>query len=174
MRNILIKYIIGVFLISGLVAFTTPVLAAGETNYQDQQWISAMSIDKPAVDSDLNSLMAGVDPNSISSKNIDKLTKNFQIYSNAITTDSQKAIDHSDSYIVSPDLLPTKNAYGKAMYQAKWAGFYATQFSTNMLSNEGKKALDDFKNVQNCINSYNTNMNEATRLYDIYLKKQAA
>jgi hypothetical protein len=161
-----------IFLINCLVASTTPVLAADGTNYQDQQWISAMSIDKPVVDSDLNSLMEGVDINSISPKNIEKLTNNFRIYSNAITTDSQKAIDHSDSYIVSPDLLPTKNAYGNAMYQAKWAGFYATQFATNMLSNEGAKALDDGKKVNNCINSYKTNINEASRLYEIYMKKQ--
>lgn len=63
MGNSLTKYIFLVSLITFLLTFTQPVLGQTQTNYQDQEWIQAIGIDKQVVDNDLNSLMAGVDPN---------------------------------------------------------------------------------------------------------------
>lgn len=172
MRDNLTKNIFLFFLISCLFVFTTPVLGQTQTNYQDQQWIQAVSIDKQAVDNDLNSLMAGVDPNSISSSNLDMLTINFQTYSNAITTDSLNAMNRSKFYTVSPELSRTKTAYRHAMDQAKWAGYYASQLSTDILSNQREKALDNFHKSNGFIMSYNNYIREMNRVYGIYLKQQ--
>ena len=176
MKNTFRKYIVRfsqigcLVAITFLVAFSTPILATAQADNQDQLWIQAVNIDKSAVNTDMNSLMAGVDPNSMSPQNLQKLIKNFQTYSTALMTDSQKAMDHSDSYTVSSDLKPTKDAYRNAMYQAKWVGFYTSQFSTDMSSNQWTKAIDDLKKLQSYINLYNTNINEMNRLYDIYQK----
>lgn len=159
-------------LITFLLTFAIPVLGQTQTNYQDQEWIQAISKDKQVVDNDLNSLMAGVDPDSIST-NLDILTENFQTYSNATMTDSLIAMNCSKSYTVSPELSPTKTAYRHAMDQAKWAGYYATQFSIDMLNNKSAQALDDFNKSNGFIMPYNNYIREMNRVYGIYLKQQA-
>lgn len=172
MRNNLTKYISLVLLIMFLLTFTTPALGQIQNNYQDQQWIQTVSLDKQVVDNDLTSLMIGVDPNSISLNNLDRLTINFQTYSKATMTDSLTAMNRSKLYTVSLELSPTKTAYRHGMDQAKWAGYYATQFSNDMLSNQRVKALDDFNKSNGFIMSYHNYIREMNRVYGIYLKQQ--
>lgn len=82
-------------------------------------------------------------------------------------------MDRSKSYTVSTELSSTKIAYRHAMDQAKWAGYYATQFSTDMLNNQSEQALDDFNKSNGFIMSYNNYIREMNRVYGIYLKHQA-
>jgi len=168
MKSRLVKYISGFFLTICLVAFTTPASAA--ISNQDSQWINTINIDKPAVDKDISSLTAGVDPGSIAPANLEKLNQNYRTYSSALSADAQRAMDHSEAIVVSEELLPTKTAYNKAMNNAYWAGFYGTQFVTDSLSGDGQKALEHLNKSRNNVAAYTTNMNEMQREYAIYYR----
>lgn len=161
-------------LVALLIFFLLISMTATAVSAADADWIQTVSVDKPAVESDMVGLVKGVDANAITSpQNWQTLYTNFQTYSIALMTDSQKALDHSESYIVSSDLEPTKAAYENAMKQANWAGFYANKYVTDTASGNGAEAANDLLSTSDYITSYNTNMNEASRLYDIYLKSNA-
>ena len=168
MRNTFTKSIGLIFLISFLIASAVPVLAAGGTVSQDQQWYSAYSIDRPAVDSDISSLNTGVIEGLFSPENVERKVSNYRTYSSPLLTDSQKAMDHSKSYTVSPELSSAKYAYETAMENVNWAGFYAAQFATDTLSSKGEKANDDYTKAVNKINNYTKNIAETDRLLKIY------
>jgi hypothetical protein len=48
----------------------------------------------------------------------------LSIYANSLSTDSQKAIDNSDLYEVSPDLQSAKDEYKSTMVDAKQEADY--------------------------------------------------
>jgi hypothetical protein len=140
----------------------------------DVGWSQTVSVDKPTVDSDINGLTEGVDFNAVTTpENWQKIYTNFKTYSIALMTDSQKALDHSQAETVSSGLISAKAAYEKALGDANWAGFYANKYVTDTAGGKGEDAMTDLKNTVICINAYKTDINEASRLYDIYLKSQA-
>jgi len=152
-----------------VATMTVTVVSADDTS-----WSQRVSVDKPAVDSDMNSLVAGVDFNAITSPdNIKRLYTNFKTYSIALMKDSQIALDHSQDDIVSSDLNPTKLAYEKAMNDANVAAFYANKYVIDSASGDGENAVSDLSNTASCIKAYNTDIAEANRLYDIYVKSHA-
>ncbi len=101
MRNTLTRYIELIFLISCFVALAVPSLAADGILNQDQQWINVTTVDKNIVENDFNSLSAGINKNSISTDDLDKLTDNFQKNSTVLINDSQIALNHSTNSTVS-------------------------------------------------------------------------
>ena len=86
------------------------------TKYQDSQWSTTCVTDMTPVDNDIKCL-------TTAAKNYDTIS--LSKYASTLYTDSQKAIDDSDLYNVSPDLQDTKNEYRLAMVQANRVAVYA-------------------------------------------------
>jgi hypothetical protein len=76
------------------------------SNYQDTQWLAVCGADTSAVTDDINSM-------STAAQNYDFTSMSTS--ANALYTDSQKAMDDSDLYNVSPDLQGAKDEYRLAM-----------------------------------------------------------
>jgi len=169
-KNI-VPFLFLVCLLFGISVLSIPVQAAIGTIAQDQQWVSAQSVDSALVANDVYMMNNGVKA-SIAPKDYEAFIKNYQTYATALSRDSQIAMDHSNSYTVSQALLPTKNAYNAEMTAANWAGFYGSQAITAMLSGDADKASKDTNTTTFYLNAYYTDVTIRKNLYDNYIRAQ--
>lgn len=135
-----------------LILGTVP-LALGATKYQDAKWFAAADSDVKSVTND----MTGID---VAMEHSD--TQSLSTYGGYLYTDSQKAIDDSNLYDVSPHLQDAKDEYNSAMEQAEWAGaYYQTAIKEYDKGNEKNAKSDLTKATQ-------SKENYAKHLYKLY------
>ncbi len=108
------------------VTIPVPTLAPipiNETiNNQDSQWLATYLSDSLVVSNDMKYIGTALINTNFTSANND-FTLVFT-YANILYKDSQKAINDSDLYSVSPDLQSTKDEYQLEMLQAQSAAVY--------------------------------------------------
>jgi hypothetical protein len=108
------------------VAMPFPTLAPipiNETiNNQDSQWLATYLSDSLVVSNDMKYIGTALINTNFTSANND--FKSVFTYANTLYKDSQKAINDSDLYSVSPDLQSTKDEYRLEMVQANRAAVY--------------------------------------------------
>jgi len=123
--------------------------------YQNYQWSTNCISYMAQVDNDMKYL-------TTAAKNYD--FSSVSIYANTLYTDSQKAIEDSDLYNVSPDLQDAKNEYRSAMIQAKMVAVY-TNSGIDKYNNGNFIAVNsDVKQAIECVNSYKEHIKKATKI----------
>ncbi len=122
------------------------------TKYQNSQWSTTCVADRIPVDNDMKYL-------TTAAKNYD--TTLLSTYASTLYTDSQKAIDDSDLYNVSPDLQDTKNEYRLAMVQANKVAVYANSGLEGYNNGNFEAVNSDLKKATECIESYNQHIKKA-------------
>ena len=133
------------------------------TKYQNSQWSTTCVADRIQVDNDMKYL-------TTAAKNYD--TTSLSTYASTLCTDSQKAIDDSDLYNVSPDLQDTKNEYRLAMLQANKVAVYANS-GVGEYNNGNFGALNsDVKQAIECVKSYNEHIKKVVKLLNNYKSKK--
>ena len=108
------------------VAMPAPTLAPipinETTNYQDSQWLAMYLSNSLGVSNDMKYLGTALINTNFTSTN-NNFTSVFTS-ANTLYKDSQKAINDSDLYSVSPDLQSAKDEYRLEMIQANSAAIY--------------------------------------------------
>ena len=99
-----------------------PIPINATTNYQDSQWLATYLSNSLVVANDMKYLGTALINNNFTSANNDFTS--VSTYANTLDKDSQKAINDSDLYRVSPDLQSAKDEYRLQMVQAKSAAVY--------------------------------------------------
>ncbi len=99
-----------------------PIPINATTNYQDSQWLETYLSNSLVVADDMKYLGTALMNNNFTSDNNDFTS--VSTYANTLDKDSQKAINDSDLYSVSPDLQNAKDEYRLQMVQAKSAAVY--------------------------------------------------
>ena len=92
-----------------------------------------------------------------------------QSHANSLFIDSQKAMDDSDLYSVSPDLQGIKDEYRSAMVQANWAAYYISTGIEDSNKGDTKTATSDLnqavQNMKSCTEHTN-NLNKMLKSYN--------
>jgi hypothetical protein len=108
------------------VAMQAPTLAPipinETTNYQDSQWLTTYLSNSLVVANDMKYL--GVALMNINFTSAPNDFTSASAYTNTLYKDSQKAMDNSNLYNVSPDLQSAKDKYQLEMLQAQGAAVY--------------------------------------------------
>jgi hypothetical protein len=125
------------------------------TKYQNSQWSTTCVADRIQVDNDMKYL-------TTAAKNYD--TTSLSTYASTLCTDSQKAIDDSDLYNVSPDLQDTKNEYRLAMLQANKVAVYANSGLEGYNNGNFEAVNSELKKATECIESYNQHIKKAAEI----------
>ena len=99
-----------------------PIPINATTNYQDSQWLAKYLSNSLIVANDMKYLGNALINNNFASANNDFTS--VSTCANTLDKDSQKAINDSDLYSVSPDLQSAKDEYRLQMVQAKSAAVY--------------------------------------------------
>ena len=148
--------------IAGLpLTLATPIHET--TKYQDSQWSTACLSDMTQVDNDMKCL-------TTAAKNYDFTSAST--YAPILYTDSQKAIENSDLYNVSPDLQSAKDEYRSAMAQANRVAAYAN-YGVEEYNNGNFEAINtDSKHAIECVKSYNEHLKKAVKLSNDYKSKK--
>ena len=107
------------------------------------------------VDNDMKYLTAAA-------KNYD--TTSLSKYAGTLYTDSQKAIEDSDLYNVSPDLQDTKDEYRLAMVQANRVAVYANSGVGEFNNGNFEAVNSDVKQAIECVKFYNEHIKKAAKL----------
>ena len=129
------------------------------TKYQDSKWLTMCASDITQVTTDMKSL-------TIAAKNHD--TTLLSTYANTLYTDSQKAMDDSTLYKVSPVLQDAKDEYRLAMLQANMVSVYAN-FGVEEYNNGNFVALNsDIKQAIECVKSYNEHIKKVAKFSNNY------
>jgi cellobiose-specific phosphotransferase system component IIA len=136
------------------------------TNYQDSQWLTTYIADSLVVGNDMKYLgTALINTNSTSANN--DFTSASK-YSNTLYKDSQKAINDSDLYSVSPDLQSAKDEYQLEMLQAQSAAVYI-HYGIEAYKKGNIEAGDsEMKQALQSINSVTEHANRAASLLKAY------
>ncbi len=94
----------------------------GQLAYQDSQWLTSLAADELVVSNDMKYLSTALNKTdfTLDSNGFTSVST----YANTLYTDSQKAMDDSALYNVSPDLQSAKDEYQLAMVQAQSAAVY--------------------------------------------------
>ena len=96
----------------------------------------------------------------------------LSIYANALFKDSQKAMDNSDLYKVSPDLQGTKNEYRLSMVDANWAAFYLSAGVEDRNKGDIQTASSDLNQATQLMKSSGQHANNVTVLLKVYNSKK--
>lgn len=137
----------------------TQKVEASSTNYQDAQWLTAMSRNAPIVGNDMTSVSAVV-----SSSDYVSLSN----YGSALYYDSIAAIDDSNMYDVSPALQPTKDEFEKAIYDSKDAGFNIVSGIYELNQGRTDESIKYLTLAADNIDECQRHTKTATRLLDEY------
>lgn len=144
---------------------TSEVAATSESsNYQDAQWLVTFTTDSTIVANDMKYVSSAITKNDYTS---------LSIYANSLFTDSQKAMDDSDLYSVSPDLQGTKDEYRLAMVQANWAAYYISTGINDFNNGDVQTATSDFNQATQDMKSCGEHANKATKLLNAYNSKKS-
>ncbi len=173
MKKILNTSILGVVKFFVVICLVTVAIAAlpltlatpihETTKYQDPQWSTACISDMTQVDNDMKSL-------TTAAKNYDFTSAST--YAPILYTDSQKAIEDSDLYNVSPYLQSSKDEYLLAMAQANRVAVYANS-GVEEYNNGNLEAINtDLKHAIECVKSYNEHIKKAVKLSNDYKSKK--
>ena len=84
------------------------------------------------------------------------------VYANSLFTDSQKAIDDSDSYQVSPDLQGANDEFRIVMVGANWAVFYISAGIEEYNKGNMQVATSDFNQATLIMKSNQQDVNNVT------------
>ncbi len=133
------------------------------TKCQDSQWSTACASYMARVTNDMKHL-------TTAAKNYDFTS--VSTYPDTLYTDSQKAIEDSDLYNVSPDLQDTKNEYRSAMVQANMVAVYANSGVEKYNNGNFITVNSDVKQAIECVNSYNEHIKKAAKLSNNYESKK--
>ena len=87
-------------------------------------------------------------------------------------TDSQKAIEDSDLYNVSPDLQVAKDEYRLAMVQANRIAVYANSGVEEYNNGNFESINTDLKQAIECVKSYNEHIKKAVKLSNNHKSKK--
>jgi|ERR1035437_676432 hypothetical protein len=147
----------------------TPISINATINYQDSQWLATYLSNSLVVANDMKYLGTELINNNFTSAN-----NNFAsipTYANTLYKDSQKAINDSDLYSVSPDLQSTKDGYRLQMIQAKSAAVYI--YHGIEAYKKGDIEAGDYEMEQSIqsINSITEHANKASKLLKAYKSK---
>jgi hypothetical protein len=104
------------------VATLVPTPINKTTNYQDSQWLATYLSDSLVVGNDMKYLGTALKNTNFTSANND--LRSISTYVTTLYKDSQKAINDSDLYSVSPDLQGAKDEYRLEMVQANSAAVH--------------------------------------------------
>ena len=133
------------------------------TKYQDSQWSTTCVSDMIPVNHDMKYL-------TTAAKNYD--TTSLSTYAATLYTDSQKAIDDSDFYNVSPYLQDAKKEYRLAMVQANRIAVYANSGVEEYNNGNFEAINSDLKQAIECVKSYNEHIKKAVKLSNNYKSKK--
>jgi len=139
--------------IESTTSATTPIHET--TKYQDSKWSTTCVSYMTQVDNDMRYL-------TTAAKNYD--TTSLSTYAGTLYTDSQKAIENSDLYNVSPDLQDTKDEYRLAMVQANKVAVYANSGVGEFNNGNFGAVNSDVKQAIECVKFYNEHIKKAAKL----------
>ncbi len=142
---------------------SAPTLIYETTKYQDSKWSTMCVSDMTQVDNDMKSL-------TTAAKNYDFTSAST--YAAILYTDSQKAIEDSDLYNVSPDLQVAKDEYRLAMVQANRIAVYANSGVEEYNNGNFESINTDLKQAIECVKSYNEHIKKAVKLSNNHKSKK--
>lgn len=137
----------------------TPTPTPAASNYQDVEWLLTFTTDTTIVANDLKYI-------SDAATNSDYTA--LSIYANSLFKDSQKAMDNSNLYKVSPDLQGTKNEYRLSMVDANWAAFYLSAGVEDRNKGDIQTASSDLNQATQLLESSEQHANNVTALLKVY------
>ena len=133
------------------------------SSYQDIQWTATCGADTTIVTNDINGI-------STAASNYDFTS--LSTYADALYKDSQKAIDNSDLYSVSPDLQSAKDEYMMTMVQANWAAVFTSKAVGELENGNTEDGNADLKEATQYMNSFSEHATETTKLLNAYISKK--
>ena len=104
------------------VSTLAPIQINETTNYQDSQWLTTYIADSFVISNDMKYLGTALVNINFTSNNTDFTLAST--YANTLYEDSQKAMNNSGLYNVSPDLQGAKDEYQLEALQVQSAGVY--------------------------------------------------
>jgi hypothetical protein len=143
-----------------------PIIINETTNYQDSQWLATYLSNSLVLANDMKYLGTALINTNFTSAN-----SNFtsvSTYANTLYKDSQKAINDSDLYSVSPDLQSAKDEYRLEMVQAKSAAFYIYHGVKAYKKGNTETGDSEMKQAIQSINSVTEHANRAGSLLKAY------
>ena len=146
-----------------------PIPINATTNYQDSQWLATYLSNSLVVANDMKYLGTALINNNFTSANNDFMS--VSTYANTLDIDSQKAINDSDLYSVSPDLQSAKDEYRLQMIQAKSAAVYIYHGIEAYKKGDIEAGDPEMKQAIQSINSITEHANKASKLLKAYKSK---
>jgi len=149
-------------LLKAYVPTLTPIPINETTNYQDSQWLTTYIAD---------SLVVGNDMKYLSTALINTNFTSASTYANTLYKDSQKAMNNSKLYDVSPDLQSSKDEYQLEMLQAQSAAVYIYYGIEAYQKGNTEAGDSEMKQAIQSINSITEHANRAGSLLKAYKSK---
>jgi hypothetical protein len=127
------------------------------------QWLTNVLQDGSVVSRDLKDV-------STAATNIDYTS--LSVYSNSLFADSQKAMDDSDLYSVSPDLQGAKDEYRLMMIQANWAAYFSSEGVEDVNKGDVQTATSEFNQAAQSLKSCSEHSDNFGKQIDTYNSKK--
>jgi len=151
---------------------SVPIASCSEketTNYQDSQWLATYTANSLVVGNGLIYLGAALENNNFTAENSD--FKSASTYANTLYSDSQKAMDDSALYNVSPDLQNAKDEYQLEMMQVNSAAVYISYGIEEYKKGNVEAGDSDFEQAGQSLKSVIEHADRTEKLLKTYRPK---